>query len=55
MQLDLYTQIILSVLCVYQSANKSICNNDTWWKFKIKDKPVIPHHMHKHQSVLVFN
>jgi hypothetical protein len=24
-QLDLYTQIILSVLNVYQSANKSIC------------------------------
>jgi hypothetical protein len=35
-QLDLYTQIILSVLSVYQSANKSICNNDTEWKIKIK-------------------
>jgi hypothetical protein len=35
-QLDLYTQIILSVLSVYQSANKGICNNDTGWKLKIK-------------------
>jgi hypothetical protein len=35
MQLDLYTQIIFSVLSVYHSANKSICNNDTGWKFKI--------------------
>jgi hypothetical protein len=35
-QLDLYTHIILSVLSVYQSANKGICNNDTRWKFKIK-------------------
>jgi hypothetical protein len=34
-QLDLYTQIILSLFSVYQSANKSICNNDTWWKLKI--------------------
>jgi hypothetical protein len=34
-QLDLHTQIILSVLSVYQSANKGKCNNDTGWKFKI--------------------
>jgi hypothetical protein len=34
-QLDLYTQIILSVLSVYQSENKGICNNDTGWKFNI--------------------
>jgi hypothetical protein len=34
-QLDLYTQIRLSVLSVYQSENKSICNNDTRWKLKI--------------------
>jgi hypothetical protein len=34
-QLDLYTQIILSVIRVYQSANKSVCYNDTGWKFKI--------------------
>jgi hypothetical protein len=34
-QLDLYTQIILSVLSVYQSENKGIRNNDTGWKFKI--------------------
>jgi hypothetical protein len=40
MQLDLYTQIILSVLSVYQSANKSICNNDTRWK--LKKKKVLP-------------
>jgi hypothetical protein len=36
-QLDLYTQIILSVLSVYQSTNKSICNNDTRWKLKINE------------------
>jgi hypothetical protein len=35
-QLDLYTQIMLSVLSVYQSANKSICNDDTRWKLKKK-------------------
>jgi hypothetical protein len=32
-QLDLYTQIILSVLSVYQSANKSKCHtNYTGWQ-----------------------
>jgi hypothetical protein len=39
-QLDLYTQIVLSVLSVYQSANKSICNNDTGWKFKINERSI---------------
>jgi hypothetical protein len=37
-QLDLHTQIILSVLSVYQSANKGICNNATRWKLKTEKK-----------------
>jgi hypothetical protein len=40
-QLDLYTHIILSVLSVYQSANRSIYNNDTPWKLKIKTVSVV--------------
>jgi hypothetical protein len=42
-QLDLYTQIILYVLSVYQSANKIICYNDTGWKFKIKLQKKLTH------------
>jgi hypothetical protein len=32
----IYTGYIICIM--YQSANKSICNNDTWWKLKIKKK-----------------
>jgi hypothetical protein len=41
-QLDLYTEIIFSVLSVYQSANKGICNSDTRWKIKINAVRELP-------------